>query len=427
MTACGTVPALGSMRRIICYFMLGGSLVAGAGCTTAPHRDFAAQHQSAPPSSPTIGSLIDRSGPTPANLEPMLGSEAVKAGIPAVAAIVLRGNQVVAEGVAGVRRRGSPEKVFLTDQFGIASGGKAFSALLIARLVEAGKLDWDRPLSEYFPRETLSPDWNKVTLRHLITHTAGVGDSVAAFIATSYFAGGDLPNRRLAFARKVLKAGPATAPTQKAVYSNTDYILAGAVAENVTGVPWERLMAQYVFAPLGLTTAGFGPPGRPGELQQPWGHGKFRILQIGLWGAPAFDPGARTADYPAFASPAGYVHLSVGDWAKMVALQLRLHEANPNSRPNAMPWTDTFRTLHALRPGVGYAGGWFAETRNWAKGNRENDTGRVLFHLGDNGRWTSAAWLAPEIDFAVLVTCNRGEMDVGIDSIVGQLIRTYAK
>lgn len=48
-------------------------------------------------------------------------------------------------------------------------------------------------------------------------------------------------------------------------------------------------------------------------------------------------------------------------------------------------------------------------TRSWVRGARAGDTGRVLFHQGDNGRWNTAIYLAPEIDFAVLIAC----VDVG--------------
>jgi CubicO group peptidase (beta-lactamase class C family) len=149
-------------------------------------------------------------------------------------------------------------------------------------------------------------------------------------------------------------------------------------------------------------------------------------MQVGVIRNTAFDPGARAADYPAMASPAGYVHLSVRDWARFVSVHLRSNQAKPNRHVAALRH-ETFDTLHELRSGVPYAGGWFVGTRPWAKGLRTADTGRVLFHVGDNGRWTSAVWMAPEIDFAVLVACNRGDMSAAVDEAVGLLVSTYAR
>ena len=50
----------------------------------------------------------------------------------------------------------------------------------------------------------------------------------------------------------------------------------------------------------------------------------------------------------------------------------------------------------------------------------------MLFHQGDNGRWNSVVWVAPEIDFAILIVCNRGSMWGPVDEIAGALVSTFA-
>lgn len=397
-------------------------------CSTPPWREFSASSSPA-----THGATSDSAAPVvtwardahTGDLAPLLAPLASKHGIPGVAAAVLRGDRLIAEGVSGVRRIGSDVPVELGDEFEIASGAKAMSATVIALLVEQGKLNWDTPVSDYFPGETIHPDWKNVTLRHLLTHTAGVRDPLLTFVLSAYRDGGSETERRRRFIEKVLQSGLHARPGVDFVYCNTDYILAGAIAEKVTGQSWEQLMRELVFAPLDLRTAGFGPPGEPGEVVQPWGHGKFRVFQLGLFGDFPFDPGARTADYPAIASPAGYVHLSVDDWSKFVSLHLRADRSNPN-RTTGMPHGEVYSALHDTLPGQEYAAGWFVGQRPWAKGARSTDTGRVLFHVGNNGRWTSAVWLAPEIDFAVLITCNRGDQMAGVDEIAGALVGAYA-
>jgi hypothetical protein len=54
-----------------------------------------------------------------------------------------------------------------------------------------------------------------------------------------------------------------------------------------------------------------------------------------------------------------------------------------------------------------YSAGWKINTGGWAKGDRRGDVGRYLWHAGSNGKWVSAVSMAPEIDLAVLVACNR--------------------
>ena len=422
---------LGGRFRFGGRLFLTATLVWLGGCSIAPHRDFAevTTHRTDTPQTDTptatTPELIVATGDAAEDLSPLLARRIDRSGLPGVAAVVLRGDRIVAQGVAGVRRRGTEIPVTLDDQFEISSAAKAMSAMLIARLVETGQLEWDRPLASYFTGERFHPDWKQVTLRQLITHTAGLYDPWLTFIQSTVLDRGRLPERRLAFVRRVLRAPLASRPGVQVAYCNTDYVVAAAAAERVFGQPWEQLMATHLFIPLGLRSAGFGPPGLPGQTLQPWGHGNHRLLQLGILGNHAFDPGSRGADYPAIASPAGYIHLSIQDWAKFVALHLRAHPANPNAQTQGLR-RETFALLHGLNSEFSYAGGWNLDARGWAQGPRPTDTGRVLFHIGDNGRWTSAVWMAPEKDFAVLVVCNRGNQETAVDQIVSQLVTTYA-
>ncbi len=75
---------------------------------------------------------------------------------------------------------------------------------------------------------------------------------------------------------------------------------------------------------------------------------------------------------------------------------------------------------------VTYCNGWFVSTASWAKGARPGDTGRRLWHAGSNGRWNCGVVIAPEIDFAVLVACNRGVAAWKTRQTVKALIRTFA-
>ena len=55
-------------------------------------------------------------------------------------------------------------------------------------------------------------------------------------------------------------------------YQNANFILAGAMLENHIGESWEDLITSELFQPLGMATAGFGAPGTPYDLTQPYGH-----------------------------------------------------------------------------------------------------------------------------------------------------------
>ena len=347
-----------------------------------------------------------------------------------MSAVVLRGDHIIAQGVAGVRRKGSPELVTLDDQFEICSCGKAMTATLVAMVVEEGKLNWDTPLSEIFAdsEQPIDPAWKQATLWQVLTHRAGLRDHLVRFLASTFFDSGDFTARRRRFAEKLLRHPPSSPPGSTFVYSNADYIVATAAIEKVTGRAWEDLMRERLFAPLGITTGGFGPPGTPGRVDEPWGHGRRPLIYFDRFGkgdAP-FDPGSSSADVPLVWAPVGLVHMSAPDWAKFVAWHLRGDRANPQQKASLLT-SETFARLHEAAIGEEYAGGWLVGTRPWAKGARPGDTGRVLFHVGDNGRWNCVVWIAPEIDFAIVIACNRTHMWSALDEAAGVLLRTFAE
>src|SRR6185436_4422279 len=91
-------------------------------------------------------------------------------------AAVLRGERIIAQGVAGVRKRGTAERITLDDRFHLGSCTKAMTATLVAMLVEEGKLNWTTTLGELFADtvKPMHPTWEKVTLRQVLAHRAGL-------------------------------------------------------------------------------------------------------------------------------------------------------------------------------------------------------------------------------------------------------------
>src|SRR5882672_4223435 len=91
-------------------------------------------------------------------------------------AAVLRGERIIAQGAAGVRKRGTAERITLDNQFHLGSCTKAMTATLVAMLVEEGKLNWTTTLGELFADtvKPMHPAWEKVTLRQVLAHRAGL-------------------------------------------------------------------------------------------------------------------------------------------------------------------------------------------------------------------------------------------------------------
>src|SRR5437660_4900373 len=127
---------------------------------------------------------------------------------------VLRGERIIAQGVAGVRKRGTAERITLDNQFHLGSCAKAMTATLVAMLVEEGKLNWTTTLSELFADtvKPMHPAWEKVTLRQVLAHRAGLRfepDGLAQVFGELMGRPprsrlGTLPQQRLAIARQAL-------------------------------------------------------------------------------------------------------------------------------------------------------------------------------------------------------------------------------
>jgi CubicO group peptidase (beta-lactamase class C family) len=334
-------------------------------------------------------------------LQPILGGWAKSFGM---AAVVLRGNCIMGQGVAGIRRKGAADPITVDDRFHLGSCSKAMTATLVAMLVEEGRLNWTDTLGGIFAGtiKDTHPAWEKVTLPKLLAHCAGMRLLAHRSLRSRLGSSESLPNQRLEIARYTLSRAPDSAPRAKFIwlrYSNIGYTIAGAMLEHVTGRSWEDLMRERLFLPLGITTGGFGAPGSSGKIDQPWGHSW-------ITGKP-HDPGGPAAELPMFYAPAGLVHMTMADWAKFIAIHLRGDPANPN-RQAALLGLDTFAELHTKATAGTYSAGWLITRADWAKGARRGDIGRCLWHGGSNGKWACAVTIAPEIDFAVLVASNRG-------------------
>src|SRR5262245_19023013 len=197
-------------------------------------------------------------------LQSILGRGAERFGI---AAAVLRGERIIAQGAAGVRKRGSAERITLDDQFHLGSCTKAMTATLVAMFVEEGKLNWTTTLGELFADavKTMHPAWEKVTLRQVLAHRAGLPNEPGGLAQVfnelvrpararldwaMIQSVGALPQQRLEIARQALSRPPRIPPDTKYRYSNVGYILAGAVLEQLTGRAWEELMRERLFQPL---------------------------------------------------------------------------------------------------------------------------------------------------------------------------------
>ncbi|KAF1727401.1 serine hydrolase [Pseudoxanthomonas japonensis] len=189
--------------------------------------------------------------------------------LPGIAVGIIRDGEIAYTRTLGELQAGSGEKIDNDTLFKIASNSKAMTAGVLARLVDAGKLKWDDPVTKYLPQFRMHDPWvtQQMQVRDLLIHNSGLG-----------LGAGDLmlwpePNR---FTRDDIIAGlqhlkPTHSFRATYAYDNLLYVVAGEVAAAAGGAPYEELVKRELFQPLGLSRCQVGEWNRAevGNVAQP--------------------------------------------------------------------------------------------------------------------------------------------------------------
>ncbi|WP_168193159.1 serine hydrolase domain-containing protein [Rhodophyticola sp. CCM32] len=287
--------------------------------------------------------------------------------------------------VAGLRIAGRDEPVATGDLWHLGSLTKSMTAMVAARLVERGLIGWDDSAGEVLGQDDLPG--SAATLEMLLTHRSGIAANPGRWGMMTLprnWTETDHHADRQTLVEEVLTWPLAETPGTY-LYSNMGYVVAGQMLATRAGTSWEALIIAELFEPLGLDSAGFGPPGYAAPDTQPWGHrrgfgGRLRPAD------PATGP-----DNPPVFGPAGSVHMNAGD---MLAY-LRAHLLRDDRYLSAESWD----RLHIPPEGADYAMGWL-----------ELEPGR-LAHNGSNTFWLAMAWLDFEVGRALFVAANSGFLE----------------
>lgn len=349
----------------------------------------------------------------PKSLAEELEAIRVEQKLPAIAAAVWRDGKLVEMEAVGVRSMGDPtNKVTTKDYWHLGSNTKAMTAMLIGIHVDRGTLNWDDTLDKFFKK--IDPGYAKVTIDQLIRHEGGAPSEPPADLWKQLWVDGYKPDARATFVQGILATPPAQKPGTFA-YSNTGYMIAGVVLEKATGKRWEDLMRSELFGKLGMTSCGFGAPGRPGVtdpgsptsgtestavVDQPWGHDA---------GGTPIPPG-RAADNPPGLGPAGTVHCSLEDYGKFLAV-------HSTGQP-AIVKPETLQ--HLQTPRDRYAGGWMVI---------KTPRGTVLGHSGSNTLWyvTATVGLSSKADerWTFVMATNSGSD--AIERVFDRLVTRHVR
>lgn len=213
-------------------------------------------------------------------------------------------------------RRGLP--VTPRTRFAIASCTKSFTAASLALLVADGRLDWDKPVCHYMPDFRLWDSFagSRITARDLLTHRTGLP-------AHSYFWMNSPLSREEMLAR-LCHLEPSKDLRSAYQYNNLAYMLAGLLAQRITGRPWEDLVRERLLGPCGMTASRFWhePPPADDELATGYiARGKGRV-------ECAYRPGS--GEGMSAVGPAGNIVAPVTD--VLAWLNVHLHDGKAGGK-----------------------------------------------------------------------------------------------
>ena len=286
-----------------------------------------------------------------------------------------------------------PDTLFL-----LGSVTKTYTATALMRLVVDGRVDLEAPVRSYV-RELMLIDEHaalRVTVLNLLNHTSGLDWALI-------FDSGEGDDALARYVEKLAELPMIPSPGERPSYSQAGYNLAGRIVENVTGLTFERALAELVFEPLGLAHSFFA---RDDIMTRRFvvGHnrGDDGTLSIArLWRRPRGD------------NPGGGLASSAADqlrWARF-----HLGAGHSENGIHVLPTRALHRmrqktvTLRGSNLGDAIGIGWFL---------REIDGVRTFGHAGSaNGQFADLL-LVPDRDFAVVALSNAGPDGIAFNHAV---------
>jgi len=172
-----------------------------------------------------------------------------QSGAPSASVAVVQGGKLVFAKAFGKASLDPDRPATIDTRYAVGSISKQFTAAAVLLLQEQGKLSLDDKVAKYFPNLTRSGD---VTIRQLLSHTSGYEDYAPQDYLIPEWTRATTPPAVLdRWASKPLNFEPGT----KWQYSNTNYVLAGEIAEKASGQSLLTILREKIFQPLEMASA----------------------------------------------------------------------------------------------------------------------------------------------------------------------------
>jgi D-alanyl-D-alanine carboxypeptidase len=173
-------------------------------------------------------------------------------------ALVAKDGVTIASKTAGIANKTSGAPINLSTKFNLGSMNKMFTGVAIAQLAQAKRLSFTDTISKYLPDYPNKDVAGKVTIHQLLTHSSGLGmywnDKFRAQREKLLTVSAHLP----LFADDPLLFPPG----EKFQYSNSGYMVLGAIIEKVSGQDYYSYVQDHIYKPAGMIDTGFYDPGK---------------------------------------------------------------------------------------------------------------------------------------------------------------------
>ena len=347
------------------------------------------------------------SGPTGAALAEILArfdayaeSSRQRWGVPGMAVAVIQGQSVVLAKGYGVRVAGEPARVDPATVFQIGSISKSFTATVMGLLVDEGKLAFEDRVVDRYPAFQMADPW--------VTREFMVWDLMAQHSGLAPYAGDAgvlFGHTRQDIMARLRLLPPVASFRSQFSYVNNLWVVAAAVEEAVTGTSWEALVADRVFAPLGMSSASTGAEALLGA-----GNVALPHALAGDRPVPMRENDLALAA-PYVVGPAGGINASVRDVANYVIAHLNhgLFHDRTVLRPETARWLHTPKTIVALRGPANVEQGALAQgpafyTQGWLY--QLLGPTPLVWHNGGTSGSKAVAAFTPDGDLGVVVLTN---------------------
>lgn len=312
--------------------------------------------------------------------------------VPGVAIAVVKDDKIVLAKGYGVRKLGDTAPVDERTLFAIGSSSKAFTAAAIAMLVDEGKVKWNDPVTKYLPGFEMYDPYvtRELTVRDLLCHRSGLERADYLWYGTDF--------TRDEILKHVRYIRPSWSFRSNFGYQNIMFLAAGQIVSKVSGMSWDKFIAQRIFTPLGMRSSDTSITAfKPGDdVAAP--HAMF--------GEKAEPVKWRNIDNIA---PAGSINSNVTDMAQWVRLQLgqgsyqgnRLFSSGVSkemhSSQTIIPLAGNFEMLYPEAHFLSYGMGWFLSDYRGKK---------LVEHGGAIDGMRAEVALLPEEKLGVVVLTN---------------------